>query len=138
MRLIKLGLASIIATGALANLASAASLEEAIKNVDVTGYARYRFDSQNAKLGSFKDTDNTHRFTSDIDFKAALDDRFFGVIGFRYDSVDSSGENVNSKTMVGIDDRGEDRFGQTFNIRQFYLGYTAGNTTLMAGRQVLG
>ncbi|MBR2222026.1 MAG: major outer membrane protein [Campylobacter sp.] len=138
MRLIKLSLATIIAAGALANLASAASLEEAIKNVDVTGYARYRFDSQNAKLASFEDTDNEHRFTSDIDFKAALDDRFFGVIGFRYDSVDSSGENVNSKTMVGVDDRGEDSFGQTFNIRQFYLGYTAGNTTLMAGRQVLG
>ena len=138
MRLIKLSLAAIVAVGALANLASATSLEEAIKNVEVTGYARYRFDSQNAKLASFEDTDNEHRFTSDIDFKAALDDRFFGVIGFRYDSVDSSGENVNSKTMVGIDDRGEDSFGQTFNIRQFYLGYTAGNTTVMAGRQVLG
>ena len=138
MKLTKLSLATIIAAGALANLASAASLEEAIKNVEVTGYARYRFDSQNAKLGSFKDTDNEHRFTSDIDFKAALDDRFFGVIGFRYDSVDASGERVNSKTMVGVDDRGEDSFGQTFNIRQFYVGYTAGNTTLMAGRQVLG
>ena len=138
MRLIKLSLATIIAVGALANLASAASLEEAIKNVEVTGYARYRFDSQNAKLGSFKDTDNEHRFTSDIDFKAALDDRFFGVIGFRYDSVDSSGERVNSKTMVGVDDEGEDSFGQTFNVRQFYLGYTAGNTAVMAGRQVLG
>ncbi|WP_086276702.1 major outer membrane protein [Campylobacter vicugnae] len=138
MKLAKLSLATIIAAGALTSVANATSLEEAIKNVEVTGYARYRFDSQNAKLGSFKDIDNTHRFTSDIDFKAALDDRFFGVIGFRYDSVDSSGENVNSKTMVGVDDRGEDSFGQTFNIRQFYLGYTAGNTTLMAGRQVLG
>ncbi|WP_086254321.1 major outer membrane protein [Campylobacter vicugnae] len=138
MKLAKLSLATIIAAGALTSVANATSLEEAIKNVEVTGYARYRFDSQNAKLGSFKDTDNTHRFTSDIDFKAALDDRFFGVIGFRYDSVDSSGENVNSKTMVGVDDRGEDSFGQTFNIRQFYLGYTAGNTTVMAGRQVLG
>ncbi|WP_458396143.1 major outer membrane protein [Campylobacter sp.] len=138
MRLTKLSLATIIAAGALTSVANATSLEEAIKNVEVTGYARYRYDSQNAKLASFKDTDNTHRFTSDIDFKAALDDRFFGVIGFRYDSVDSSGENVNSKTMVGVDDRGEDSFGQTFNIRQFYLGYTAGNTTITAGRQVLG
>ena len=61
MRLIKLSLATIIAAGALANLANATSLEEAIKNVEVTGYARYRFDSQNAKLGSFEDTDNEHR-----------------------------------------------------------------------------
>ncbi|WP_086247239.1 major outer membrane protein [Campylobacter vicugnae] len=138
MKLTKLSLAAIVAAGALTSVASAASLEEAIKNVDVTGYARYRFDSQNAKLGSFKDTDNTHRFTSDIDFKAALDDRFFGVIGFRYDSVDNSGERFNARTMVGVDDEGEDYFGQTFNVRQFYLGYTAGNTTITAGRQVLG
>ena len=139
MRLIKLGLASIIATGALANLASAASLEEAIKNVEVTGYARYRFDSQNAKLGSFEDTDNEHRFTSDIDFKAALDDRFFGVIGFRYDSRDDSGERAGAQTNVGSADASSgDGYSQTFNVRQFYLGYTAGNTTVTAGRQVLG
>ena len=138
MKLVKLSLAAIVAAGALTNLASATSLEEAIKNVDVTGYARYRFDSQNAKLGSFKDTDNTHRFTSDIDFKAAIDDNFFGVIGFRYDSVDYSGERANARTMVGVDDEGADYFGQTFNVRQFYLGYTAGNTTVTAGRQVLG
>ena len=138
MKLVKLSLAAIVAAGALTSVASAASLEEAIKNVEVTGYARYRFDSQNAKLASFKDTDNNHRFTSDIDFKAALDDRFFGVIGFRYDSIDQSGERANARTMVGQDDNGYDDFGQTFNVRQFYLGYTAGNTTLTAGRQVLG
>jgi hypothetical protein len=142
MRLIKLGLASIVAAGALANLASAVSLEEAIKNVDVTGYARYRYDSKNIKdpegQRTGNNTDSMHRFTSDIDFKAAIDDRFFGVIGFRYDSVDNSGDRANARTMVGQDDNGYDEFGQTFNVRQFYLGYTAGNTTLMAGRQVLG
>jgi hypothetical protein len=142
MRLIKLSLASIIAAGALANLASAVSLEEAIKNVDVTGYARYRFDSTNTKdpegQRTGNSTDSTHRFTSDIDFKAAIDDRFFGVIGFRYDSVDNSGDRANARTMVGQDDNGYDEFGQTFKARQFYLGYTAGNTTVMAGRQVLG
>ncbi|MDL0094957.1 major outer membrane protein [Campylobacter vicugnae] len=148
MKLVKLSLATIIAAGALASVASATTLEEAIKNVEVTGYARYRFDSKSNTAGRTgttgfgaveeADTTNSHRFTSDIDFKAALDDRFFGVIGFRYDSVDYSGERIGAKTMVGTDDWGEDNFGQTFNVRQFYLGYTAGNTTITAGRQVLG
>ena len=142
MKLVKLSLAVIVAAGALASVASAASLEETIKNVDVTGYARYRYDSKNIKdpegQRTGNNTDSTHRFTSDIDFKAAIDDRFFGVIGFRYDSVDSSGDRANARTMVGQDDNGYDEFGQTFNVRQFYLGYTAGNTTLTAGRQVLG
>ena len=148
MRLIKLSLAAIVAAGALTSVASAASLEEAIKNVEVTGYARYRYDSESNTAGRTgttgfgevkeADTANAHRFTSDIDFKAAIDDNFFGVIGFRYDSYDVSGQRIAAKTNVGADDLGYHGFGQTFNVRQFYLGYTAGNTTLMAGRQVLG
>ena len=134
MKLVKLSLAAIVAAGALTSVASAASLEEAIKNVDVTGYARYRFDSKDKNTG----TSSAHRFTSDIDFKAALDDNFFGVIGFRYDSVDASGQRVDAQTNVGVYDEGNQEFGQTFNVRQFYLGYTAGNTTVTAGRQVLG
>ncbi|WP_096019619.1 major outer membrane protein [Campylobacter lanienae] len=135
MKLVKLSLAAIVAAGALSSVASAASLEEAIKNVDVSGYARYRFDSKNTTTD---DTKNYHRFTTDVNFKAALDDNFFGVIGFRYDSRDASGERVNAATQVGVNDNGYDNYGQTFNVRQYYLGYTAGNTTIQAGRQVLG
>ncbi|WP_086226517.1 major outer membrane protein [Campylobacter devanensis] len=138
MKLFKLSLAAIVAAGALTSVASAASLEEAIKNVDVSGYARYRFDSRNTTTVAGQNTANAHRFTSDIDFKAALDDNFFGVIGFRYDSVDTSGERAGAQTNVGVNDNGFGEYGQTFNVRQFYLGYTAGNTTVQAGRQVLG
>ncbi|WP_086240207.1 major outer membrane protein [Campylobacter devanensis] len=138
MKLVKLSLAAIVAAGALTSVASAASLEEAIKNVDVSGYARYRFDSRNTTTVAGQNTANAHRFTSDIDFKAALDDNFFGVIGFRYDSVDVSGERAGAQTNVGVNDNGFGEYGQTFNVRQFYLGYTAGNTTVQAGRQVLG
>ena len=134
MKLVKLSLAAIVAAGALTSVASATSLEEAIKNVEVTGYARYRFDSKDSGV----DTANKHRFTSDVNFKSALDDNFFGVIGFRYDSIDNSGERSGARTMVGQNDNGNDNFGQTFNVRQLYLGYTAGNTTITAGRQVLG
>ncbi|WP_086269590.1 porin [Campylobacter devanensis] len=138
MKLFKLSLAAIVAAGALTSVASAASLEEAIKNVDVSGYARYRFDSTKTTTNTTSTTNNYHRFTSDIDFKAALDDNFFGVIGFRYDSRDASGERANAQTNVGVNDPGFGEYGQTFNVRQFYLGYTAGNTTIQAGRQVLG
>lgn len=138
MKLVKLSLAAIVAAGALSSVASAASLEEAIKNVDVSGYARYRFDSRNNTTVIGQDTRNAHRFTSDVNFKAALDDNFFGVIGFRYDSIDNSGERTGAQTNVGSQDVGNEEYGQTFNVRQYYLGYTAGNTTIQAGRQVLG
>ena len=128
MKLVKLSLATIVAAGALSSVASAASLEEAIKNVDVSGYARYRYDAKNTNTSTEEFNGNTHRFTTDIDFKSAIDDNFFGVIGFRYDSKDKSGERADADTKVG----------QALNVRQFYLGYTAGNTTIQAGRQVLG
>ena len=128
MKLVKLSLATIVAAGALSSVASAASLEEAIKNVDVSGYARYRYDAKNTNTSNSEFNGNTHRFTTDIDFKSAIDDNFFGVIGFRYDSKDKSGERAEANTQVE----------QALNVRQFYLGYTAGNTTIQAGRQVLG
>ena len=128
MKLVKLSLATIVAAGALSSVVSAASLEEAIKNVDVSGYARYRYDAKNTNTSNSEFNGNTHRFTTDIDFKSAIDDNFFGVIGFRYDSKDKSGERAGADTKVG----------QALNVRQFYLGYTAGNTTIQAGRQVLG
>ena len=128
MKLVKLSLATIVAAGALSSVASAASLEEAIKNVDVSGYARYRYDAKNTNTSTEEFNGNTHRFTTDINFKSAVDDNFFGVIGFRYDSRDKSGERAEADTKVG----------QALNVRQFYLGYTAGNTTIQAGRQVLG
>ncbi|ARQ98003.1 major outer membrane protein [Campylobacter lanienae NCTC 13004] len=138
MKLVKLSLAAIVAAGALSSVASAASLEEAIKNVDVSGYARYRYDSKNTTTNTTSTTKNYHRFTTDANFKAALDDNFFGVIGFRYDSRDASGERRDANTKVGSQDVGNEEYGQTFNVRQYYLGYTAGNTTIQAGRQVLG
>ncbi|PPB71636.1 major outer membrane protein [Campylobacter hyointestinalis] len=140
MKLVKMSLAAIVAAGALSSVASATPLEEAIKNVDVSGFARYRFDStqKDPATGSKNKAEASHRFTSYVDFKAALDDNFFGVIGFRYDSKDTSGDKAKGDTKVGVNDQGAEEFGQTFNVRQFLLGYQAGNTTIQAGRQVVG
>ncbi len=138
MKLVKMSLAAVVATCALSTVASATPLEEAIKNVDVSGFAMYRFDSAQSDMNG-KDTKAYHRFKSDFNFKAALDDNFFGVVGFRYDSRDVSGDHITGgQTNVGQQDVGFDNYGQTFNVRQFLLGYKAGNTTIQAGRQVLG
>ncbi|ALV24056.1 major outer membrane protein [Campylobacter iguaniorum] len=142
MKLVKMSLAAIVAAGALTSVASATPLEEAIKNVDVSGFARYRYDSKTTKAAlNGKETvdksEASHRFTSYVDFKAALDDNFYGILGLRYDSKDISGSSE-GQTNVGVNDEGTEEFGQTFNVRQFLLGYKAGNTTIQAGRQVVG
>lgn len=72
MKLAKLSLAAIVAAGALASTASAASLEEAIKDVEVKGFVRYRFynyDPQGAD-----NNDERHRFSVPITFVAPAGD----------------------------------------------------------------
>lgn len=142
MKLLKLSLATAVAAGALASVASATPLEQAIKDVDVTGFARYRYDSTTEnESGTDKQHKASHRFTSDVDFKATLDDNFFGVIGVRYDNKDVSGDHINggvSSVKSGSVDSDGYSSNSEFNVRQIYLGYTAGNTIIQAGRQVLG
>ncbi|EKJ0568467.1 major outer membrane protein, partial [Campylobacter fetus] len=106
MKLVKMSLAAIVAAGALTSVASATPLEEAIKNVDVSGFAMYRFDSAQSDMNG-KDTKASHRFTSYVDFKTALDDNFFAVLGLRYDSKDVSGDHITGgQTQVGVNDAG--------------------------------
>ncbi|CUU76236.1 porin [Campylobacter hyointestinalis] len=138
MKLVKMSLAAIVAAGALSSVASATPLEEAIKNVDVSGFARLRYQNTNTNIDKGQDSSNgQYRFTMDVNFKAALDDNFYGVLGFRYDSQDISGD-ANGRTNTYAGDNGVDNYGQTFNVRQMFLGYKVGNTTIQAGRQVLG
>lgn len=154
MKLFKMSLATVVALGALSSVASATPLEEAIKDVDVSGFGRYRYDSSRTETTQansnvkIKDTNAFHRFTLDVNFKAALDDNFFSVVGVRYDSRDISGDhrdinvgsNVNGfRSGVNSGSHGwGGSNGESFSVRQYYVGYQAGDFTLLAGRQPLG
>ncbi len=143
MKLTKISLATLVALGAFSSVASATPLEEAIKNVDLSGFARYRY-TNDKKHGEFSNTKSEsgslagHQFKAVANFKAAIDDNFFGVIGLRYNATDNSGDNTqNDQGSQGI---GTDKTNTTepFRVHQFYLGYKAGNTTITAGKQEIG
>ena len=149
MKLTKISLATLVALGAFSSVASATPLEEAIKNVDLSGFARYRYTntrnkSANASATPYEDRNNAnHGFRMVTDFKAAIDDNFFGVIGLRYNTTDNSGDNsykLDNKTGAKISDGGTDKTNTTgtFGVYQFYLGYKIGGTTITAGKQVIG
>ncbi|MBF0897258.1 MAG: major outer membrane protein [Campylobacter concisus] len=140
MKLTKISLAALVALGAFSSVASATPLEEAIKNVDLSGMARYRYTHTHEYKKEQKDvykyngskSGNGHNFKMVTNFKAAIDDNFFGVLGLRYSSLDGSGDN--SKT------NGTDKTDTTtgFGVHQFYLGYKIGGTTITAGKQEIG
>ena len=134
MKLTKISLAALVALGAFSSVASATPLEEAIKNVDLSGFARYRYTNTHEKNRVAKDVTKgsvaNHQFRMVTNFKAAIDDNFFGVIGLRYSANDGSGDNATGTDLTNTTG--------TFNVHQFYLGYNIGGTTITAGKQVIG
>ena len=135
MKLTKVSLAALVALGAFSSVASATPLEEAIKNVDLSGFARYRYTNDFIKNSNqnntVKNSGAGHAFRMQTAFKAAIDDNFFGVLNLRYDLTDDSGD----KNAAGTD---KTYTTGTFGVYEMYLGYKAGNTTLTAGKQLLG
>ena len=136
MKLTKVSLAALVALGAFSSVASATPLEEAIKNVDLSGFARYRYTNDytkksTANAGTEKGSNAGHVFRMQTAFKAAIDDNFFGVLNLRYEAKDNSGDGVAA---------GTDKTNTTgsFGVYEMYLGYKIGNTTVTAGKQLLG
>ena len=136
MKLTKVSLAALVALGAFSSVASATPLEEAIKNVDLSGFARYRYTNDytkksTANTGTEKGSNAGHVFRMQTAFKAAIDDNFFGVLNLRYEAKDNSGDGVT---------KGTDKTDTTgsFGVYEMYLGYKVGNTTVTAGKQLLG
>ena len=135
MKLTKVSLAALVALGAFSSVASATPLEEAIKNVDLSGFARYRYTNDSTKNSKVNDTvkgsSAGHVFRMETAFKAAIDDNFFGVLNLRYEATDGSGDNAGAGTD-------KTNTTGTFGVHEMYLGYKAGNTTVTAGKQKLG
>ncbi|EPP1573840.1 major outer membrane protein [Campylobacter lari] len=135
MKLVKLSLVAALAAGAF-SAANAVSLEEAIKDVDVSGMFRYRFESDRQELGDkiqaegYNNTkENKHRFKSQLNFKAALDDNFKAFVQFQY-STNEAGFGTGNQTVTN----------KTFNVQQAYLEYTneAYATNVTFGKMEVG
>ncbi|MCV3374799.1 major outer membrane protein [Campylobacter lari] len=134
MKLVKLSLVAALAAGAF-SAANAVSLEEAIKDVDVSGMFRYRFESDRLDDGSSttggynSSKNNQHKFKSQLNFKAALDDNFKAFVQFEYNPGGENGfggANTDTKSAFGV--------------RQAYLEYTneAYATSVTFGKMEIG
>ncbi|MCW0186556.1 major outer membrane protein [Campylobacter lari] len=134
MKLVKLSLVAALAAGAF-SAANAVSLEEAIKDVDVSGMFRYRFESDRKDIGNTivdgynNSKENKHRFKSQLNFKAALDDNFKAFVQFQY-STNEAGFGTGNGTNTH----------DTFAVQQAYLEYTneAYATSVTFGKMEVG
>ncbi|EKA1605540.1 major outer membrane protein [Campylobacter jejuni] len=131
MKLVKLSLVAALAAGAF-SAANATPLEEAIKDVDVSGVLRYRYDSSNpwsnANFGSGISGKQDHKYRAQVNFSGAISDNFKAFVQFDYNAVDGG---------TGVDNVKNAEKG--LFVRQLYLTYTNEDvaTSVIAGKQQL-
>ncbi|EJP4818264.1 major outer membrane protein [Campylobacter upsaliensis] len=144
MKLVKLSLVAALAAGAF-SVANAAPLEEAIKDIDVSGVLRYRYQTNrddfdtdfNGKnpydmTGATSGKQN-HKYRAQVNFNAAIADNFKAFVQLDYNAQDGGyGADTISTT------RDEDG-SSTLHVRQLYLTYTNEDfaTSVIAGKQQL-
>lgn len=131
MKLVKLSLVAALAAGAF-SAANATPLEEAIKDIDVSGVLRYRYESSNpwsnANFGSGISGKQDHKYRAQVNFSGAISDNFKAFVQFDYNSQDGGyGTDSISNTS------------DTLTVRQLYLTYTNEDvaTSVIAGKQQL-
>ncbi|EAJ2864145.1 major outer membrane protein [Campylobacter coli] len=136
MKLVKLSLVAALAAGAF-SVANATPLEEAIKDIDVSGVLRYRYETSNEwsdingvaqNEGSGISGKQDHKYRAQINFSGAIADNFKAFVQLDYNAKDGGyGANSVSNTKTSL------------NVRQLYLTYTNEDvaTSVILGKQQL-
>ncbi|EHN4638055.1 group 1 major outer membrane porin protein PorA [Campylobacter jejuni] len=132
MKLVKLSLVAALAAGAF-SAANATPLEEAIKDVDVSGVLRYRYDTGNfdknfVNNSNLNNSKQEHKYRAQVNFSAAIADNFKAFVQFDYNAADGGyGANGIKNDQKGL------------FVRQLYLTYTNEDvaTSVIAGKQQL-
>ncbi|ENF1714516.1 major outer membrane protein [Campylobacter coli] len=144
MKLVKLSLVAALAAGAF-SVANATPLEEAIKDIDVSGVLRYRYETSNEwsdingvaqNQGSGISGKQEHKYRAQLNFSGAIADNFKAFVQLDYNAKDGGyGANNNGSTTRSY---AADN-SSTLNVRQLYLTYTDENvaTSVILGKQQL-
>ncbi|EDO7893046.1 major outer membrane protein [Campylobacter coli] len=143
MKLVKLSLVAALAAGAF-SVVNATPLEEAIKDIDVSGVLRYRYETSNEwsdingvaqNQGSGISGKQDHKYRAQLNFSGAIADNFKAFVQLDYNAKDGGyGANNGSTTREYKTDN-----SSTLNVRQLYLTYTDENvaTSVILGKQQL-
>ncbi|EAI2291124.1 major outer membrane protein [Campylobacter coli] len=143
MKLVKLSLVAALAASAF-SVANATPLEEAIKDIDVSGVLRYRYETGNEwsdingvapNEGGSISGKQDHTYRAQLNFSGAIADNFKAFVQLDYSAKDGGyGTNNGSTTRSYAADN-----SSTLNVRQLYLTYTDENvaTSVILGKQQL-
>ncbi|EAM0325731.1 major outer membrane protein [Campylobacter coli] len=143
MKLVKLSLVAALAAGAF-SVVNATPLEEAIKDIDVSGVLRYRYETSNEwsdingvaqNQGSGISGKQDHKYRAQLNFSGAIADNFKAFVQLDYNAQDGGYGKNNGSTTRSY----KAANSSTLNVRQLYLTYTDENvaTSVILGKQQL-
>ncbi|CAM3440300.1 major outer membrane protein [Campylobacter upsaliensis] len=141
MKLVKLSLVAALAAGAF-SVANAAPLEEAIKDIDVSGVLRYRYEAGNIKdnaglvgQSGLNTSKQFHKYRAQVNFNAAIADNFKAFVQLDYNAKDGGYGKENNQYIPSVT-KGD---SATLHVRQLYLTYTNEDfaTSVSVGKQQL-
>ncbi|ELP6578495.1 major outer membrane protein [Campylobacter coli] len=143
MKLVKLSLVAALAAGAF-SVVNATPLEEAIKDIDVSGVLRYRYETSNEwsdingvaqNEGSGISGKQDHKYRAQLNFSGAIADNFKAFVQLDYNAQDGGYGTNNGSTTRSY----KTANSSTLNVRQLYLTYTNENvaTSVILGKQQL-
>ncbi|ELD3962520.1 major outer membrane protein, partial [Campylobacter coli] len=123
---------------------NATPLEEAIKDIDVSGVLRYRYETSNEwsdingvaeNQGSGISGKQDHKYRAQLNFSGAIADNFKAFVQLDYNAQDGGYGANNGSTTRSY----EAANSSTLNVRQLYLTYTNENvaTSVILGKQQL-
>lgn len=138
MKLVKLSLVAAAAASTF-SVANATSMDEVVKDIDVSGMLRYRYDTGLYHFGGLKgnvladsngeqiSSPQYHKYRAQLNLQGSISDNFKAFVQFDYSATDG-GYGPNSVVSVSQD---------MVNVRQLYLTYTDDltSTSIIAGRQ---
>lgn len=140
MKLVKLSLVAALAAGAF-SVANATPLEEAIKDIDVSGVLRYRYETSSewsdvngnpVDLGSGVSGKQDHKYRAQINLSGAIADNFKAFVQLDYNTADLGYTD-------GVNRAATSNTKTSLTVRQLYLTYTNENvaTSVILGKQQL-
>jgi hypothetical protein len=135
-KFVKMSLAAAVAVAGLNTAASAGSLEEAIKGVDISGKVEVGYNYYDTKHGSAlgesnqgtDTTENEFEYDIDIAFKIPVNDQITATVAFQADHDNE----VNNGTST---DEGSKVASDAITLTKMYFTYANGPVTAMVGKQ---
>ena len=119
MKLVKLSLAAVVTVGTMTTYASATPLEDAIKGVEISGIARYRFYHESDKLLDDNGSQE-NRFSGELNIISPISDNLKFGMTLAIEHKDFASNDASSSGNIDVD--------------RFWFQYAIGDLTIKAGK----